>query len=402
MFLSSDSQIGSQAIAAPRIVDPDSSEALEYTGLPPFPEHVPQAPLLRISLRKLLAKDDIELSRLWKASCELGFFYLDLRDASEDRDDSGTKRDSAHSDLSGKSAAIDGDAYLKTANQLFSLGEEVFSLPVEEKQKYDFKDQGSYFGYKGLGAGIIDKSGTRDRNEFYNISKDDILGLSDPLPAPSCLQARSNRDLLETYIRQSHAIVTLLLSLLNDKLGLPTATLQNLHKLPSPSGDQVRWVHSPRTTQAQIQSTDQKSLGEHTDFGSLTLLHNRLSGLQILPPASPTWSYVKPLRGHCVCNLGDSMVKFTAGVLRSNLHRVVSPAGQQAGLQRMSLVYFCRPEDEVVLRAVEGSGVVDAAKRESGEGEETVSAKEWVLRRALGRRVGGDFGASEGTEGGRG
>lgn len=60
----------------------------------------------------------------------------------------------------------------------------------------------------------------------------------------------------------------------------------------------------------------------------------------------------------------------------------------------MSLVYFSRPEDDVVLR--------DLTKGEDGaNGEEAVTAKEWILRRALGRRVGGDYGASEGTEGGR-
>jgi hypothetical protein len=44
-----------------------------------------------------------------------------------------------------------------------------FDLEVAEKVKYDFKDQGSYFGYKGYGEGIIDAKGTKDRNEFYNV-----------------------------------------------------------------------------------------------------------------------------------------------------------------------------------------------------------------------------------------
>ena len=50
------------------------------------------------------------------------------------------------------------------------MQEEFFQLPVEEKARYDFMEQGSYFGYKGYGAGIVDKEGNRDRNEFYNVS----------------------------------------------------------------------------------------------------------------------------------------------------------------------------------------------------------------------------------------
>ena len=67
----------------------------------------------------------------------------------------------------------------------------------------------------------------------------------------------------------------------------------------------------------------------------------------------------------------------------------------------MSLVYFARPEDEVLLKALGESEMVREASESLGEEEEDVTAKEWILRRALGRRAGGDYGKSEGTEGGR-
>ena len=60
-------------------------------------------------------------------------------------------------------------------------------------------------------------------------------------------------------------------------------------------------------------------------------------------------------RGHCICNLGDAMVKFTAGILRSNMHRVINPPGAQSDCTRMSVVYFSRPEDQVILKILEGA-----------------------------------------------
>jgi isopenicillin N synthase-like dioxygenase len=216
------------------------SEDLTFPNLPPFPTNIPTAPLLRINLKNLLNQDSSEIDKVWKASRELGFFYLDLRDA--------------------VSTSINGPFLLQDIDALFSLGEQVFALPVAEKQKYDFMEQGSYYGYKGLGAGVIDKSGTRDRNEFYNISKDDMLGISDPLPAPELLQKQESRDLLAGFVKKSHAIVTLLLGILNSKLGLPENKLQSLHKLRAESGDQVRWVNSP----AQPEDDRKKALGEHT------------------------------------------------------------------------------------------------------------------------------------------
>lgn len=116
--------------------------------LPSFPDNVPTAPLLRISLHKLLQQDLEEQERCWKACCDLGFFYLDLRA-------------SGHT--------IDGNALLQDADSLFEVMKSFFDLHVQEKVEYDFKDQGSYFGYKGYGEGIIDAKGTKDRNEFYNV-----------------------------------------------------------------------------------------------------------------------------------------------------------------------------------------------------------------------------------------
>lgn len=315
---------------------------------------------------------------------------------------------------SSSSSEIDGPALEASIDALFALGEEVFALSVEEKQRYDFKDQGSYFGYKGLGAGVVDAKGTRDGNEFYNVSKDDVLGVSEKLPAPGVLRGSEARGLLAGFVKRGHAIVTLLLRVLEERLGLGEDGLRGLHRLERESGDQVRWVRAPAREEGEDEGEEKRALGEHTglfinayltplntnqtdqltDFGSLTLLANRLGGLQILPPDSETWTYVRPLRHHLVVNLGDALVKFSGGQLRSNLHRVVRAPGEQSRLPRMSLVYFSRPEDDVVLR--------DLTKGEDGaNGEEAVTAKEWILRRALGRRVGGDYGASEGTEGGR-
>ena len=105
------------------------------------------------------------------------------------------------------------------------------------------------------------------------------------------------------------------------------------------------------------------------------------------------WAYVRPLEGCCVVNLGDALVKFSKGGVRSNMHRVVEPPGAQSGVERFSLVYFARPEDEVGLRSlVEGGG---EGKEEVGD---VVTAKEWILRRAMGRREKDGWERSQGTE----
>lgn len=43
------------------------------------------------------------------------------------------------------------------------------------------------------------------------------------------------------------------------------------------------------------------------------------------------WCYVRPLPGHAIVNLGDALVKFSKGGVRSSVHRVVKPPGRQGG-----------------------------------------------------------------------
>ena len=97
------------------------------------------------------------------------------------------------------------------------------------------------------------------------------------------------------------------------------------------------------------------------------------------------------------------MVKFTAGMLRSNLHRVVNPPGEQEDSTRVSLVYFSRPGDEVILKVLEGSEMIEEKRRDQigFKDEEHITAKEWILRRAMGKREGGDWKKTLGTEGDR-
>ncbi|KAJ5563709.1 hypothetical protein N7535_008873 [Penicillium sp. DV-2018c] len=324
-------------------------------GNSPFPDDVPTAPLLRLSSAKLLAGDRAEHERLFEACTDLGFFYLDLSDSEQ------------------------GTSLLGDADHLFKVGERLFELSLEEKLKYDFSAQKSYFGYKAQGVSLVDKQGNLDRNEFYNVAKDDILGISDPLPAPDLLH--QSRAELGSFMRGSHAIVTLILNILNDQLALPKDTLSNLHRQQAVSGDVVRFVKAP----PQPADDRRTALGQHTDFGSVTVLFNRLGGLQVLPPgADPDWVYVRPLPGHAIVNLGDAMVKFTNGLLRSNIHRVEAPPGLQAESTRYSLVYFARPEDSVLLRRLEGSERIPAL--DDGQAEEVINSKDWIIRRALGRR----------------
>ncbi|KIJ06004.1 hypothetical protein PAXINDRAFT_103550 [Paxillus involutus ATCC 200175] len=345
------------------------------TTLPPFPTDVPTHPLLIIDFELIKAGDYVESERLWEAATTLGFWYL-------------------------KNHGAD-----KEVEAMFDVGAETLALPLEEKMKFEQGDEGQSCGYKKSGANAVDASGQLDAVEFINISKDDALAFPRvahrTYPAPTTAAIPTA---VAPFVRKGLDISYTVLRLFNERLGFPEGTLDRLHDLEEYSGSEVRVIRAPPMP-GKV-TADRATLGAHTDFGSLSFLHNRLGGLQVLPPGHTEWSYVKPIPGHAVCNVGDALSLFSGGILRSNIHRVVPPPGAQGDHERFSLVFFTRPGNSKVLRAlVEDSPIIaEAVKNQPEKDFETGStAAEWFARRVKYQRINNRKGpetwaASRGTE----
>jgi isopenicillin N synthase-like dioxygenase len=87
-----------------------------------------------------------------------------------------------------------------------------------------------------------------------------------------------------------------------------------------------------------------RGVGEHTDYGFLTLLWQDTSGgLEVR--SGETWVEVPPDPGAFVCNLGDMLDRVTGGRYRSTPHRVRSP---RAG-DRISIPFFYDPDWDAVM-----------------------------------------------------
>lgn len=67
---------------------------------------------------------------------------------------------------------------------------------------------------------------------------------------------------------------------------------------------------------------------------------------------------------------------------------------------RYSLVYFSRPQDDVLMKRLTGSDVIPELKE--GEVDEDITSKDWIITRAISKRIGvfkqGDWEIGMGTE----
>jgi isopenicillin N synthase-like dioxygenase len=79
-------------------------------------------------------------------------------------------------------------------------------------------------------------------------------------------------------------------------------------------------------------------VGEHTDYGLLTLLaQDANGGLQVKTQRG--WIEAPPIAGTLVCNIGDMLDRLTGGIYRSTPHRVRNVSGKS----RLSFPFFFDP-----------------------------------------------------------
>ena len=105
-------------------------------------------------------------------------------------------------------------------------------------------------------------------------------------------------------------------------------------------------------------------VGEHTDYGLLTLLaQDDSGGLQVAAPEG--WIDAPPIPGTLVCNIGDMLDRLTGGWYRSTPHRVRNLSGHG----RLSFPFFLDPgfAAEVPPLPERAGSAADGSRRWDGQ-----------------------------------
>ncbi|MEH2213290.1 isopenicillin N synthase family dioxygenase [Nostoc sp.] len=94
-------------------------------------------------------------------------------------------------------------------------------------------------------------------------------------------------------------------------------------------------------------------VGEHTDYGVLTILkQDNVGGLQVKLKSG--WIDAPPIPGSFVCNIGDMLDRMTRGLYRSTPHRVQN----RSTSSRLSFPFFFDPNFNIEVKPIEPSGIV--------------------------------------------
>jgi isopenicillin N synthase-like dioxygenase len=102
------------------------------------------------------------------------------------------------------------------------------------------------------------------------------------------------------------------------------------------------------------------SVGEHTDYGLLTMLwQDDTGGLEVKTASG--WVAAPPVPGSFLCNLGDMLDRMTGGRYHSTPHRVLNPADRA----RLSFAFFFDPSFDAEVEPIDPDrpAVDDRAER---------------------------------------
>ena len=119
------------------------------------------------------------------------------------------------------------------------------------------------------------------------------------------------------------------------------------------------------------QDRDSWGVGEHTDYGLLTILRqDATGGLQV--KSRSRWIDAPPIPGSFLCNVGDMLERLTRGIYRSTPHRVLNTSTRD----RLSFPFFFDPGFTARMLPIEGL-VVNEPMNDSGERWDRASVHEF-------------------------
>lgn len=99
-----------------------------------------------------------------------------------------------------------------------------------------------------------------------------------------------------------------------------------------------RIFHYPAAPHSNSSKDETWGVGEHTDYGVLTILkQDENGGLEVKTKSG--WVEAPPLENAFVCNIGDMLDRMTGGRYRSTPHRVKNKSGRS----RLSYPFFFDP-----------------------------------------------------------
>ena len=234
--------------------------------------------------------------------------------------------------------------------ELERVASSFFALSQETKQDFNIHSGGkTWRGWFPLGQELT--SGFPDQKEGIYLGEDlsnshpEVMKQT-PFYGANLCPNEEFRSTVRAWMKEMHCIGNILMRGIALSLGLE-ANCFDRHGMADPL-QLFRIFHYPPT-----RSIQQWGVGEHTDYGVLTILkQDDQGGLQIKTRKGESYEWIDapPIQGTFVINIGDMLEKMTYGRYLSTPHRVKKQTNQS----RFSFPYFFDPNYHAELSTLGG------------------------------------------------
>lgn len=224
----------------------------------------------------------------------------------------------------------------ETLDALDAESRAFFALPEAEKMKIAMPHGGrAWRGYFPLGGELT--SGKPDRKQGLYFGEE--LGADDPRVAAGLPLHGANmfpvavpnlKPAVLTFMREAERAAHAIMEGVAQSLGLDTQYFRRTYT--------ARPTLLFRVFEYPADDGESWGVGEHTDYGLLTLLaQDHHGGLQVRTPDG--WIEAPPIESALVVNIGDMLDRLTGGFYKSTPHRVRNVSGRS----RLSFPFFFDP-----------------------------------------------------------
>ncbi|EFW98405.1 2og-Fe oxygenase family protein [Grosmannia clavigera kw1407] len=272
----------------------------------------------------------------------------------------------------------------------FAASARFFALPTEKKDALGWTTPEANRGYTATGREKVSdlhdraevaklKAAVPDLKESIEIGREDEDGCPNRWPDETDPATRplvaGFRHTMNDFHAQCKAVHEEVMRAIAVGMGLPATFFDAFVDV----GDNtLRLLHYPAVShEVFARNPGQVRAGEHSDYGSITLLfQDSRGGLQV---RSPNGNFVDatPIENTIVVNAGDLLARWSNDTIKSTIHRVVEPpTSDTVHPARYSIAYFCNPNFKSFIEVLPGTFGTEAEKK-----YEPVTTGNYIIQR---------------------
>ncbi|KAI9798058.1 MAG: hypothetical protein M1825_005657 [Sarcosagium campestre] len=280
-------------------------------------------------------------------------------------------------------------------NEVFAISAQFFKRSQEQKDSLAWTTPESNRGYVSAGrekvTNLEDKKAVEqlraqapDLKETFEIGRDDEPAYPNSWPDKFDQDGKVFKETMIGFFETCKHLQLLVMRAVALGMGLDETYFDEY----SDGGDNtLRLLHYPSVRKGVFEENEsQVRAGEHSDYGSITLLfQDDRGGLQVQTPRG-NFVHAKPIPNTVVINAGDLLARWSNDTIRSTIHRVVEPprpvkhaAEGEVDVDeypaRYSIAYFCNPNFDKFIDAIPGT------YEQTGKKYEGVNSGEYLVQR---------------------